>query len=129
MNSIKISVKRTDYYVNEKKQTVTCVLTFDVNCSSEQECIMIDAGIRYTDMYNITANATAKVSEYDTFDIERGKKVALAKAEMQAYRLARNLLIKARNKIQRVFMNEVEVFRNKAALNILHNVEYIDANF
>ena len=85
-NNIKLSIDEPMFFVNEKKRTVTCKLNgFLSGPCSYNEWMM--AGINFPDKeYSITA--TAYCHENDVFDVERGKRIALSKAENGLYNKA-----------------------------------------
>lgn len=68
---VKLSMISFFYKENESKKAVTCI----VKAKSR-----IGAYVR-----NITAVGVAKCDDKDTYDVEKGKRVARAKAELEAY--------------------------------------------
>lgn len=72
--------------------------------------------------------ATAHCHKDDTFNLETGKKVALAKAESRAYKEARSVMNRRlQNTINTVVQlaNMAKRFSEKAEDAIEHNTEYI----
>lgn len=85
-NNIKLSLEEPMFYINERKRTVTCKLngTLDGPCRYEEWMM---AGISFPPM-EYSTTTTAYCHENDTFDIERGKRIALSKAENELYNKA-----------------------------------------
>jgi hypothetical protein len=121
-NDFKISFdgKNTQFFVNEKKGTVACVLTgymdtpYDVdNCVDIQPIVIKETGI-------------AKCADGDTFDAERGKRIALAKAENRVYMTAmRYLDIHMKHIMDMV--TAYNKFSDKAYRTCGHNEDYISS--
>ena len=123
-NNIKISyLGEPKYYINEKKRTVTCNLlgmlvgpTFNgdywdnINFPSP--------------MYNIFS--TAHCRKGDKFDIERGKRIALSKAENKMYNTA---LLEVSTVAERLdFMRKAcDEFARKSIICQSHNNDYIES--
>ena len=122
-NNIKISyLGEPHYYVNEKKRTVTCNLLgmlVGPTFNSDWDNINFPSP-----MYNIFA--TAYCREEDKFDIERGKRIALSKAENNMYNTA---MLEVSNVAERLdFMrNACDEFAKKAIACQSHNIDYIDS--
>lgn len=109
----------TEFYVNEKKKTVTCKV----------ECTLLvpyswDSPVNiYPKSFYIVA--TARCCENDVFDVERGKRIAMAKAENKAYTQAQCYLAEQLEHL--TFMSvRIRNFAEKTSHQCTHNVEYID---
>lgn len=85
-NSFKIRfVFEPQFFVNEDNKTVTCKLDAVLdNCVMN---ILSDDALMAFDNH-LSATAIAKCSPNDAFDIDRGKRIAMARAENQIYRQA-----------------------------------------
>lgn len=109
------------YFINEKKKTVTCKATncqydlykiLDKRVSSEKtdmKIIFSKFVEDYSFLLNDTYTGTAKCMNGDTFDIEKGKKIARAKMREKYAVDKRNILLKF-------------IFKTEKFLDILNNV-------
>ena len=132
----KLKFWEPDYYVNEKKGTVTCVLKFrldGVNGSQKDEDTF--RAVRYMTesvygennpiSYRYSVAETAKLDPKDTFDVEIGKKVARAKAESSAYRFCSKILTKSIEKFTFNLASAAADFVKKASGVVIHNKRYL----
>ena len=72
----------------------------------------------------ITTTGIAKCSNGDVFDIERGKRIALAKAENKAYRKASRHLFELQKHLS--FLNScIDKFLSKSFHQCSHNDDFI----
>lgn len=126
-----------DYYVNEKKGTVTCVLKFRLDSvDSSQKDEDAFKAVRYMTesvygednpiSYRYSITETAKLDPKDTFDVEIGKKVARARAESSAYRFCSKILTKSIEKFTFNLASAASKFIEKASGVVRHNKHYID---
>jgi hypothetical protein len=76
--------------------------------------------------YVIKETATAKCADGDVFDIERGKRIALAKAENKVYLAAVRLLDEHMKHIANI-VNAYNKFNDKAYHTCAHNDDYISS--
>lgn len=124
MENFKLSVNSIDYFVNEKKNCVTCRVDYTVKAADET--LMLIFG---TDMFvgaDIgTAVATARLHKDDKFDVDTGMKVARAKAESLAYRQVANYLDDTIEIYSRKLMHPAMKFIEKADSVIEHNDAYL----
>lgn len=116
---IKLRVLSTSYKKNEAKKTVTCII------KARSLFSLFDA--RYQGVGSnrtITAIGVAKCYDEDTYNVEKGKIVARAKAELNAYRQHNN-----HNKEIHKFLSNIEriALKNygKVGKLIQHQEEYI----
>lgn len=85
-NTFKIRfVYEPQFFVNEGNKIVTCKLEALLD-NSIMEILYDDALIAFEE--HLSATATAKCSPNDVFDIDRGKRIAMARAENKIYRQA-----------------------------------------
>ena len=82
---IKLSVVKTEYFTNFKKQTVTCKLTYRIKVTDRKMVYLInyiggfvDNSLCIGDTYTVVS--TAKTLPDDKFDIHKGEQIARAKA-------------------------------------------------
>lgn len=123
-NDIKISFEKPIYSVDEKNGVVVCTLRYKAKAPN----IVIFASrctIHGSPWYmNQSVKAIARVKDNDTFDVNVGKKVSLAKAENLAYSYV-NEWAKSAFKSLCGASNAVVEFTRKANKVKAHNVEYI----
>lgn len=133
----KLKFWEPDYYVNEKKGTVTCVLKFRLDSvdSSQKDKDAYHAVRCMTESvygednpisYRYSVTETAKLDPKDTFDAEIGKKVARAKAESNAYRFCSKILTKSIEKFTFNLASATSEFIEKASGVVRHNRRYLD---
>jgi hypothetical protein len=134
---IKLKFWEPDYYVNEKKGTVTCVLKFrldsvdssqkDVDAYHAVRCMAESVyGENNPISYRYSIAETAKLDPNDTFDVEIGKKVARAKAESSAYKFCSKILTKSIEKFTFNLASAASEFIEKASGVVRHNRRYLD---
>lgn len=120
---MKISVIDCQYFVNEKKKTVTCKMFYAL----KMEEVISNAFRFLIGEYPHCPQsviATAYLAPGDTFDEKKGKQVARAKAETMAYKEMLPLMDKLRNTLNYVEV-EMSEFGFKATDTIEHNKEYL----
>lgn len=132
----KLKFWEPDYYVNEKKGTVTCVLKFRLDSviggKKDEDAFR---AVRYVTesvygednpiSYRYSITETAKLDPKDTFDAEIGKKVARAKAESSAYRFCSKILTKSIEKFTFNLAGAASEFIEKASGVVIHNKRYL----
>lgn len=107
---VKLSMTSFSYKENESKKAVTCI----VKAKSR-----IGAYVR-----DITAVGIARCDDKDTYDVEKGKRVARAKAELDAYLQHKKYLydnLKFLKDIQKILVDN----HYKTGRYIEHQKEYI----
>ena len=133
----KLKFWEPNYYVNEKKGTVTCVLKFIlVGVSGSQKDEDVFRAVRYMTesvygennpiSYSYSVTETAKLDPKDTFNAEIGKKVARAKAESSAYKFCSKILTKSIEKFTFNLAGAAADFVKKASGVVIHNKRYLD---
>lgn len=112
------------YYVNTKKKKVTCILsaTFLVPSFTADDYKAILPNMFSLD---IQAKGVAKCSEKDDFDANRGMHIALAKAEMKAYRAAKEYLNECTGTVMTMAKMANDFFA-KADYFLKHNEEHVE---
>lgn len=116
--------ERTEFFVNEEKKTVTCIMKGILKVIERE--FFIDS---FTDspFYNeyVKGVGVAKCDPRDVFDVELGKSIARARAEADAY-------LKAKRKLSRqydmavAYLNALTDFEEKAYRCAAHNDEFVD---
>ena len=109
------------FFVNEEKRTVACELTGALTIPEEVEDFFECASWEV-----ITVTAVARCSKNDTFDVNRGKRIALAKAENKVYLQALRLINEASEGAEDL-LSARDRFAQKAYACCAHNEEYIDS--
>lgn len=109
------------FFVNEEKRTVACELTGAL-------LIPGNVGIFFDWPFDrdVTVTAVARCSKNDTFDVNRGKRIALAKAENKIYLQSLRLINEA-SKGAEDLLSARDRFTEKAYACCAHNEEYIDS--
>lgn len=139
----RLHISNEKYYVNEKKRTVTVVAMVEV---AVPEFIL--RTVDYTQMPNgFTADSmfpfggvygcqpvkmtwTARCSQDDEWDVEKGKKIALCKLEANAYRRFGKSLAIWLDKFSRfagVLLRTGYVFVDKSVRAAEHDERYINS--
>lgn len=112
--------ERTQFVVNENKRTVSCITTAEIVAPYAW-----DSSVHIPrEIFKVVG--TARCTADDKFDAERGRRIALAKAENKAYMKAAEYLSKRQEDI--IFMdNAITEFRKKAHAQCAHNEDYMDS--
>lgn len=121
-NEIKISFTDQKLYVDQKRNEVYCVLNFKPLYPAFIQSILTQLGWYAS---NLTVRSTAYLKEQDSFDITKGQKVALAKAENKAYRKVGRILKMAQEYIK-LSDWQISNFCDKVDNVNTHNLEYIN---
>ena len=75
--------------------------------------------------FRIEGVGVAKLAPNDKFDFEKGKKIALAKAENNAYKkMAKKIMDRAEE--LKTFIEQAEKFKEKVDGVVNHNLQYIN---
>lgn len=112
--------ENTHFYVNEKKKTVVCMVNSFLNTPYNPQS-PVDVYGKY-----FKGIGVAKCHGEDIFDVERGKRIALTKAEDNAYANALKYLGEQRKYlVEMMFM--IDSFSNKANHQFEHNHDYIES--
>jgi hypothetical protein len=127
-DSIKVSFsEEPTFYINKRKKMITCKLVGVLRGPNETKgWFDLCGGCLDFPEKTIVAVGTAKCHKNDAFDIERGKRIAMSKAENAIYNRASSTVEDVVSKIN--FLNKVcEDFRAKAFRCQAHNLDYIDS--
>lgn len=134
---IKLSFAEPEFYVNKAKRTVTCVLKYKMRSTTDSRYNNLWSALRYMSdhvlndddnvlRYEFIATETAVADPMDEFDVEKGKKIARAKAEASAYKYTAKALYKVIGEALNVLTESSAEFISKASIVSKHNKEYID---
>lgn len=108
---IKLTVDEESYEVNGRD--ITCTLCITVRMGED---ILFES---------LITKGKARCSETDTFDEEKGKKIAQTKASQKAYDKAYKYLIEAYINYGHIIDN-MEKFRDKYVSATIRNIQYLD---
>ena len=126
-DNVKLSyIGEPEYYINEKKRTVTCKLRAEMLGPEEISSGWISPKYISFPFETMVSTATARCHKDDKFDIERGKRVALSKAENELYSMASLKVSEVAEKLDflRTACND---FFKKSIRCQAHNIDYIDS--
>lgn len=119
-NAFKITYVREPYYhIDAARKSVKCYLTCDLKTP--------DALYGSKPLENVRFFTTgyAKCDDKDAFNVETGKKIALARAESKVYLKAKHM-VKDAVKDCLTFLDAAEKFENKCYRICAHNEDYVD---
>ena len=114
------SLNDTQFFVNEKKGTVVCVLEGYLNVPTTANDTL------YLPERIFKGVGVAKCAQDDVFDVERGKRIALAKAENRVYISAVRYIEDTVAKISNI-ADAFVLFSSKAYHTCAHNEDYISS--
>lgn len=117
MDKIKINFEDPNFFVNKEKKTITCKLFGSIDKPKGMYHV-------WEDSFNVTC--TAKCSPDDEFDMEKGKRIALAKAENKIFEKAGKSLKELENELSHslLLIGHYAVNSNNY---IAHNNRYIQS--
>lgn len=121
-DNIKLSFFKdnTRFFVNEKKGIVSCVVAAEMNVPYN-----FDAPVDIP-WKTFKGTGIAKCRHDDKFDVERGKRIALAKAENNVY-LDASRYLNGIYKHLEFFMSRINDFNEKGLRHCVHNEDYIES--
>lgn len=126
MEKIKIYFGEPEFFVNEEKKTVTCKLRGGLEMPFELFNLMNYWADSSFDEEKIVT-ATAKCCPEDTFDVDKGKRIALAKAENKiTYYFSDNVANTIYSKIVSGLTTCCENFQFRSYKFTEHNHVYIE---
>lgn len=124
---------KIDYLVNEEKKVVTCIVTclferegYDVISEFQAAC---DNHGRMYKRYKF--GGIARCSETDTFNVERGKKLALARAKQKAFKQYRDIIkeiYKKGDEVMKILENELFKLNHGLLLDQQNYIERLKNN-
>lgn len=120
---IKLQVVDTTFYINEIKKTVTCRMS---GCLKYHQFEDGDGNPLFLPSIFHTVTATAKCHPDDIFDVDKGRRIAKAKAEIKLYREIINGHLNRIMKHIDTFADAYGNFLMKAIGAIKANGKYID---
>lgn len=123
-NNIKIQFDKPIYAVDEKNGVVVCTLRYKVNAPSTvvfASDVTINGSPRHMTQ---SVKTIARAKDNDTFDVNVGKKVSLAKAENLAYSYVNEWAKTAKNELINAVSAIID-FSNKTKKVRDHNIAYM----
>lgn len=136
-SKMKLQIKNEKYFVNEAKRTVTVVADVAVKTPGDIlftiDQAQLPNGFNDGEMYpwdaTVTMRHTAVCSDDDQWDVEKGKKIAMAMLEAKAYEsMAKRLNTwyeRFTDFTERVW-NVVNDFNTRAQSAATHDREYVN---
>ena len=112
----------TCFYVNEKKKTVVCKMR-GIMTPPHSDDYKAPIGLFSKEIEGV---GIAKCCAEDMFDVERGKRIAMARAENNAYKNALRRLKEINNHLT-LHIKAIVNFEKKAIRQCTHNVDYIES--
>ena len=109
---------KAQFFVNEKKRTVSCVVEGELQSPYNWKS---SVSIGYPTLKGI---GVATCKDGDVFDVERGKRIALAVAENDVYSQAKTYLSTVMKELQ-FFSRKISDFTAKSDRCREHNKDYI----
>lgn len=115
---MKLKVIKTEFFVNEKKESVTCIITgyvqprnvngFNIDLTVQSGANLLDRKVWYEpdriQGFNyFKVEATTRCKNGDVFDAAKGRKIAKQKARIKMYKEATKLCVEAYH----LFANEM----------------------
>ena len=122
-NDIKITFNTEPvFYINEEKKTVACRMSGTIVGPKSTYW----GEPNFVCNSDISACGVAKCTENDVFDVNRGKRIALAKAENKIYLTALKRLEYSANSM-RFLLETLDNFSEKVYGCCAHNEDYIES--
>lgn len=123
-DNIKIHFEQPEYIVDETNGVVICKLKFNTTAPLMVRCCGIIPISKDPTVIEQVVKTVVFAKNGDKFDVNVGKKVALAKAENRAYSYVKNWMMLAHKEVVKT-VRAMEDFKNKAEKVRAHNVEYM----
>lgn len=112
----------TCFYVNEKKKTVVCKMC-GIMTPPHSDDYKAPINLPYEEVEGV---GVAKCCAEDMFDVERGKRIAMARAENNAYKNALKHLEEIYEHLL-LHIKAIVNFEKKTIGQCTHNVDYIES--
>lgn len=125
IENIKLRFSEPKFHIDETNKVVVCYLECKYNLPWLIDYMITDVAGKLI-IHACNTKGVAKCSPNDTFNINKGKKIALARAEQLAYRKVSNRLIPCFAYIDRL-EEVIDKFIDKATNVINHNNYYISS--
>lgn len=123
-NSVKIHFKNPEYIVDEANGVVICKLRFTCSTPNAVQYVSRCAFHESPACTEQTVKSVVFAKNDDKFDANVGKRVALAKAENQAYSYVNNFIQSGKKELEQA-LQAVNNFKCKKTKVKNHNIEYM----
>lgn len=123
-NNIKISFKEPRYIIDEVNKVVICLLDYTADVPLVCDYTVYPCADFPNPLCMLTSKSVVRAKSNDVFDVNVGKKVALAKAENKAYSYVYEYY-KRGIKPMKAALKALEDFNNKVQRVKEHNIEYM----
>lgn len=116
--------ERTEFFVNEKKKIVTCIMKGLLNVTGRVLYVCNYKDYPFCNEF-VKGIGVAKCDPRDVFDVELGKSIARARAEADAYLKAKRRLSEQYD-MAVAYLKALTDFEEKVYRCAAHNDEFID---
>ena len=116
--------ERTEFFVNEKKKIVTCIMKGLLNVTGRVLYVCNYKDYPFCNEF-VKGIGVAKCDPRDVFDVELGKSIARARAEADAYLKAKRRLSEQYD-MAVAYLKALTDFEEKAYRCAAHNDEFVD---
>ena len=124
IDNIKIHFEQPEYIVNETIGVVICKLRFTTTAPLMVRWSIMSPIHEDPTLTEQVVKTVVFAKNGDKFDVNIGKKVALAKAENQAYSYVKNWMMLAHKEVVKT-VRAMKDFKDKAEKVKNHNIEYM----
>lgn len=123
-NNIKIHFEKPEYIVDEANGVVICKLRFNTTAPSVVRWCTTTPVDKDPTFAERVVKTVVFAKNGDKFDVNIGKKVALAKAENKAYSYVKNWMMLVHKEVVKT-VRVMKDFKDKAEKVKSHNIEYM----
>lgn len=123
-NEFKLSFKEPKYIVDETNRVVICLLDYVAHSPAICDYAVYPNYDWPNPSFRLTSKAVVVTKKGDKFDINVGKKVALAKAENKAYSYTYNYFARGIKALSSA-LSAINDFKHKVKRIKKHNIEYM----
>ena len=123
-NNVKIHFRNPEYIVDEANGVVICKLKFTCSVPDFVHYASKCAFYESPACTEQTVKSVVFAKNNDTFDANIGKRVALAKAENQAYSYVNNFVQSCKKELE-IALRAINNFKCKKTKVKNHNIEYM----
>lgn len=123
-NEFKVSFREPKYIVDEPNQVVICLLDYTAHSPITCDYVVWPDPNWPNPACQLTSKAVVHTKKGDKFDVNVGKKVALAKAENKAYSYVYNYFVRGTKDLENA-LKALKDFKNKVKRVKEHNIEYM----
>ena len=124
IDDIKVSFKEPRYIIDETNKVVICLLDYTADVPWMCDYAVYPSMEFPNPLCVLTSKSVVRAKDNDTFDVNVGKKVSLAKAENKAYSYVYEYY-KRGIKSMTIALNALNNFKKKVNRVKNHNIEYM----